>query len=96
MPGHFFVANSIVTREIGLSKAVVRGGVSSDPADYSAEPAPEPSRGRSGAPVRRPHGFLSRKPPLARLNDLNNTIGSYNCAALGLSTGPRLNQSSCS
>jgi transposase InsO family protein len=27
---------------------------------------------------RRPHGALSHKPPLARLNELNNLLGSYN------------------
>jgi transposase InsO family protein len=27
---------------------------------------------------RRPHGALSHKPPLARLNELNNVLGSYN------------------
>jgi transposase InsO family protein len=26
---------------------------------------------------RRPHGALSHKPPLARLNELNNLLGSY-------------------
>ena len=26
---------------------------------------------------RRPHGVLSHKPPIARLNDLNNQAGSY-------------------
>ena len=27
---------------------------------------------------RRPHGALSHKPPVARLNELNNLLGSYN------------------
>jgi len=27
---------------------------------------------------RRPHGALSHKPPIARLNELNNPLGSYN------------------
>jgi transposase InsO family protein len=27
---------------------------------------------------RRPHGALSHKPPIARLNELNNLLGSYN------------------
>ena len=27
--------------------------------------------------TRRPHGSLSHKPPLARLNELNNPLGSY-------------------
>jgi transposase InsO family protein len=27
---------------------------------------------------RRPHGSLGHKPPLARLNELNNPLGSYN------------------
>ncbi len=27
--------------------------------------------------TRRPHGALSHKPPLARLNELNNLLGSY-------------------
>ena len=26
---------------------------------------------------RRPHGALSHKPPIARLNELNNLLGSY-------------------
>ncbi|MGZ4325504.1 MAG: integrase core domain-containing protein [Solirubrobacteraceae bacterium] len=26
---------------------------------------------------RRPHGALSHKPPIARLNELNNLAGSY-------------------
>jgi transposase InsO family protein len=28
--------------------------------------------------TRRPHGALSHKPPVARLNELNNLLGSYN------------------
>jgi transposase InsO family protein len=28
--------------------------------------------------LRRPHGALSHKPPIARLNELNNLLGSYN------------------
>jgi transposase InsO family protein len=28
--------------------------------------------------TRRPHGALNHKPPIARLNDLNNLLGSYN------------------
>jgi transposase InsO family protein len=27
--------------------------------------------------TRRPHGALSHKPPIARLNELNNPLGSY-------------------
>lgn len=27
---------------------------------------------------RRPHGALSHKPPIARLNELNNLLGTYN------------------
>ncbi|HLI59857.1 MAG TPA: integrase core domain-containing protein, partial [Solirubrobacteraceae bacterium] len=27
--------------------------------------------------TRRPHGSLSHKPPIARLNQLNNLLGSY-------------------
>jgi transposase InsO family protein len=27
--------------------------------------------------TRRPHGSLSHKPPIARLNELNNVLGSY-------------------
>jgi transposase InsO family protein len=27
--------------------------------------------------TRRPHGALSHKPPIARLNELNNLLGSY-------------------
>jgi len=27
--------------------------------------------------IRRPHGALSHKPPTARLNELNNLLGSY-------------------
>jgi transposase InsO family protein len=27
--------------------------------------------------TRRPHGSLSHKPPTARLNELNNLLGSY-------------------
>jgi len=27
---------------------------------------------------RRPHGALGHKPPIARLNELNNLLGSYN------------------
>jgi transposase InsO family protein len=28
--------------------------------------------------TQRPHGSLSHKPPMARLNELNNLVGSYN------------------
>jgi transposase len=38
--------------------------------------------------TKRPHGALSRKPPIARLNELNNLLGSYKEASLApLATG---------
>jgi hypothetical protein len=42
------------------------------------EPAQRYERARPGELIhRRPHGALSHKPPIARLNELNNLLGSY-------------------